>query len=146
MKALVRYLATLSTGRLILWCYFIWYLVVLVRYFEPNPRIWLTAVGISLIIGSALLINATRSGSKPVKLERWPAIRLFIFPFCVSSFSALVKDRKFVLIFSPNWGEMLVALGLCAALWITVLSLRKIEDVRRRAQASESLTTIPESR
>ena len=34
---LVRYLASLNRGRLILWCYFIWYTVVLVRYFEAFP-------------------------------------------------------------------------------------------------------------
>ena len=36
---LIRYLSKLTNGRLILWCYFIWYLVVLVRYFDANP--WL---------------------------------------------------------------------------------------------------------
>ncbi len=43
---LIPYLANLSKGRLILWCYFIWYLVVLVRYFDPSPRLWLTSLGI----------------------------------------------------------------------------------------------------
>jgi len=46
---LVRYVATLNRGRLILWCYFIWYMVVLVRYFDPNPRLWLTSLGLALI-------------------------------------------------------------------------------------------------
>jgi len=50
---LLRYLANLSKGRLILWCYFIWYLVVLVRYFDPSLRLWLTSLGLSLIIGFA---------------------------------------------------------------------------------------------
>ncbi|HXT13715.1 MAG TPA: hypothetical protein VN873_19350 [Candidatus Angelobacter sp.] len=39
MKALARYLANLTTGRMILWCYLIWYLVVLARYFDPSPRL-----------------------------------------------------------------------------------------------------------
>src|SRR5437588_2703800 len=102
---LVRYLATLNRGRLILWCYFLWYLVVLVRYFDPNPRLWLTSLCLSLIIGAALLINTTASGTRRLKLEAWPAFRLFITPFCVSSFSALAKGRGFVLIFSPRWPE-----------------------------------------
>ena len=42
----VRYLSTLNKGRLILWCYLIWYMVVLVRYFDPNPRLWLTSLGL----------------------------------------------------------------------------------------------------
>jgi hypothetical protein len=113
---LVRYLAGLSAGRLVLWCYFIWYLVVVVRYFDPSPWLWLTSLGLSLIIGLALLINTTRSGTQRVRLEAWPTFRLFLIPFCVSSFSALVKSGGFIAIFSPHWGELTTAAGLCAAL------------------------------
>ena len=115
---LIRYLRNLTRGRLILWCYFIWYLVVLVRYFDPNPQLWLTSFGLSLIIGFALYVNTTRSGPTPVRLGFWPTVRLFMMPFCVSSFSALVKGRGFVLIFSPNPWEIAAAVGLCAALWL----------------------------
>ena len=111
-----QYLSTLSTGRLILWCYLIWYLVVLVRYFDPNPRLWLTSIGLSFIIGFALYVSTTASGTNKLTLERWPIIRLFLMPFCVSSFSALVKGKGFVLIFSPQLSEVLVAAGLCSAL------------------------------
>ena len=51
---LIRYLRNLTRGRLILWCYFIGYLVVLVRYVDPSPQLWLTSFGLSLIIGFAL--------------------------------------------------------------------------------------------
>lgn len=118
LTRLTRYLRTLSTGRLILWCYFIWYLVVAVRYFDPSPRLWLTAAGLSVIIGSALWINTAFSGSRRMRMERWPLIRLYLFPFCVSSFSSLVKGRGFILIFSPQWREMVLAAGLCAAFCI----------------------------
>ena len=113
---LTRYWSALSTGRLILWCYFIWYLVVLVRYFDPSPRLWLTSIGLSFIIGVALFISTTSSGTNQFRLERWQVIRLFLMPFCVSSFSALVKGKDFVLIFSPNPFEILLAAGLCALL------------------------------
>src|ERR1700731_375458 len=99
---LIRYLRNLSTGRLILWCYFIWYLVVLVRYFDASARLWLTSMGLGLIIGVALFISTARTGANRVNLERWQVIRLFLMPFCVSSFSALVKGKGFVLIFSPR--------------------------------------------
>src|SRR6476659_4557190 len=112
---LIRYLANLSSSRLILWCYLVWYLVVLVRYFDPSPRLWLTSLGLSGIIGVALYLS-TISGSNRVKLGFWPIFRLFLMPFCVSSFAALVKGRGFVLIFSPKWSDNLVALGLCALL------------------------------
>lgn len=109
----VRYFRNLNAGRLILWCYFIWYLVVLVRYFEPSPRLWLTSLGLSLIVGAALCLNAARSGPAPVRIGFWPTVRFFMMPFCVSSFSALVKDRHFILIFSPNYSDVLIGVGLC---------------------------------
>jgi hypothetical protein len=122
---LLRYLAGLSAGRLVLWCYFIWYLVVVVRYFDASPWLWLTSLGLSLIIGTALLINTTRSGSQRVRLEPWPTFRLFLIPFCVSSFSALVKSRGFIAIFSPHWGELATAIGLCAALCAAAVWARR---------------------
>jgi len=122
---LIRYLANLSGGRLILWCYFIWYGVVLARYFDPSPRLWLTSLGLSLIIGLALYISTTASGAGQVKLGRWQIFRLFLMPFCVSSFSALVKGRDFVLVFSPHPGEALTAVGLCGALCAAVALLKR---------------------
>jgi hypothetical protein len=127
---LIHYLSNLSKGRLILWCYFIWYLVVLVRYFDPSPRLWLTSLGLSLIIGFALFVSTTAAGANHLKLERWQIIRLFMMPFCVSSFSALVKGRGFFLVFSPNIDEILIAVGLCALLCGTVAVLK-----RRRSAA-----------
>ena len=122
---LLSYLANLSKGRLILWCYFIWYLVVLVRYFDPSARLWLTSLGLSLIIGFALFVSTTAAGEKKVKLEPWQIIRLFMMPFCVSSFAALVKGKGFVLIFSPNPKEILMAVGLCGVLCGTVAMLKR---------------------
>ena len=120
---LIRYLTNLSTGRLILWCYFIWYCVVLVRYFDPRPDLWLTSLGLSGIIGFALHLSTTAGST--VKLGFWPTFRLFLMPFCVSSFAALVKGRGFVLIFSPKLTEILAAAGLCAVLCGIVLSLKQ---------------------
>jgi hypothetical protein len=119
-----RYLATLSTARLILWCYFIWYAVVLVKYFDPSPRLWLTSLGLSAIIGFALYLSTAGSGSTKVRLDRWQIFRLFLMPFCVSSFAALVKGKDFVLIFSPRPAEILLAIALCAALCVMVLALK----------------------
>ena len=120
-----RYLATLSRGRLILWCYFIWYLVVLVKYFDPSARLWLTSLGLSAIIGFALYLSTAGSGTTKVKLDRWQIFRLFLMPFCVSSFAALVKGKDFVLIFSPKPSEILLALGLCAVLCCAVFLFKR---------------------
>ena len=119
------YLAGLSAGRFVLWCYFLWWAVVLVRYFDPSPRLWLTSLGLSLIIGLALFVNTTASGSSRVKLEPWPTFRLFLTPFCVSSFAALVKGRGFLLIFSPRIGETALALGLCGLLGVAAIVARR---------------------
>ena len=119
-----RYLAALSGPRLVLWCYLLWYLVVLVRYFDPNLRLWLTSLGLSLIVGIALVLNA-RSGSGqtriPVRLDAWATARFFMAPFCVSSFAALVKDRGFILVFSPRAGEVAMGIAICG---VFVLSTR----------------------
>jgi hypothetical protein len=120
----LRYLAGLSAGRFVLWCYFIWWAVVLVRYFDPSPRVWLTSLGLSLIIGFALFVNTTSSGTTRLRLDPWPTFRLFLTPFCVSSFAALVKGQRFVLIFSPRWQENALAAGLCALLGLSILAAR----------------------
>ena len=101
-------------GRLILWCYFLWYAFFVVRYFDPSRNLWLTSLGIALIVGIALILS-TRTGGGTARLDPWVTFRLFLMPFCVSSFSALVKGRGFVLIFSPRVIENFLALGLCAA-------------------------------
>jgi hypothetical protein len=110
---LLDYLRKLDFSRTVLWCYAIWYSVVLVRYFDANPQIWLTSVGLSAIVGCALLLS-TRAATQGAPLARWGVFRLFLMPFCVSSFSALVKGRGFFLIFSPRWPETLTAAALCA--------------------------------
>jgi hypothetical protein len=124
MKSLARYFANLTTGRLILWCYLIWYLVVLAHYFDPSPRIWLTSLGLSAIIGTALYISSTANGNK---LECWQIIRLYLMPFFVSSFSALVKGRGFILVFSPEPKEIGLSVGLCAVFCATVWILKAVQ-------------------
>ena len=123
MLRLLRYLINLTTGRIILWCYAIWYVVNITAHFDPRLRLWLTASGLSLIIGTALLIS-TRSATRGVtQLDRWQIFRLYLMPFCVSSFAALVKDAGYYLIFPPSWRVNLIGLiamggfvGLVAAL------------------------------
>ena len=121
---ILRYLSNLSRGRLILWCYLIWYCVVLVRYFDASPRLWLTSLGLSLIIGIALYLSTTAADRIQVQLGFWKTFRLFLMPFCVSSFAALVKGRGFILVFSPHPGEILLAAACCLALCLVVAILK----------------------
>lgn len=122
---ILRYLANLSRGRLILWCYLIWYCVVLVRYFDPSLRLWFTSLGLSLIIGVALYLSTTAVDDLQVRLDFWKTFRLFLMPFCVSSFAALVKGKGFILIFSPHPGEVLAAAAGCLLLCVLVFSLKR---------------------
>jgi len=136
MKSPAHYLRDLSIGRIILWCYLAWYLVVLVRYFDPHPRLWLTSLGLAAIIGVALYISSTANGNR---LERWQIIRLFLMPFFVSSFAALVKGKGFVLIFSPDPKETLLSLGLCGVFCAVVWALKRAGKAEtRRAGALRS--------
>lgn len=131
---IVPYLANLSRGRLILWCYFIWYGVVLARYFDPSPRLWLTSVGLSLIIGVALYLSTTATDKIQVRLDFWKTFRLFLMPFCVSSFAALVKGKGFILVFSPHPAEVLMGASGCLALCGLVFILKS----RNRPSAADS--------
>jgi hypothetical protein len=130
---ILRYLANLTTGRLILWCYFIWYAVILVRYFDSTPKLWLTSLGISCIVGIALVISTTSASTGTTKLDAWQTFRLFLMPWCVSSFSALVKGQGFILIFSPKPKEDLAAAGLCLLLCAIVLLLKRASRNRQTA-------------
>ena len=107
-----RYLGNLSAGKIALWCFLIWYLAVVVRHFDATPAIWLNALGISVIIGIALYLSVREPGKPPP--DRWTLMRLFLMPFCVSSFSQLIKGQGFVLVFPPSLRENVVALCLCA--------------------------------
>lgn len=117
---LVRYLQNLSTGRLILWCYFIWWAVSIINHFDSTPRIWLTSLGLSAIIGMALVLSTRSSSGNAAKMDSWVIFRLFLMPFCVSSFAALVKDAGYMLVFSPSWRENAVGIGLVAAFLVIV--------------------------
>lgn len=108
----MRYFAKISGGKIVLWCYLIWYVFFATRYFDPSRNLWLTSLGLSGIIGIALILSTTGANSR---LDRWQIFRLFLMPFCVSSFAALVKGRGFILVFSPRVQENFVALGCCAA-------------------------------
>jgi hypothetical protein len=113
MRHVVNYLKRLSVGRAVLWCYLIWYLVMATTYFDPSPRLWLTSVGLSLVVGCALILSV--SSPQATRMNRWQIFRLFCVPFCVSSFAALVKDHGFLLVFSPVPAESGLAAALCAA-------------------------------
>lgn len=120
---MLRYLANLTTGKVVLWCFLIWYLATVVHHFDATPGIWLNALGISAIIGVALYLSVLEPG-RP-RPDRWTVVRLFLMPFCVSSFSQLIKGKGFVLVFPPSLHENAVALVACVVFVGVVLALKR---------------------
>jgi hypothetical protein len=118
----VRYLANLAAGKIALWCFLLWYLATVLHHFDPSPSIWLNALGISAIIGLALYLSVREPGRPPP--DRWTVLRLFMMPFCVSSFSSLIKDRGFILVFPPDLHEIAISLAACALFVIIVLVVK----------------------
>ena len=124
----MRYLANLAPGKIVLWCFLIWYLATVIHHFDAAPAIWLNALGISAIIGVALYLSVRTPGKPPP--DRWTTLRLFIMPFCVSSFSQLIKGRGFVLVFPPNAREIALSLAACAVFLGAVLLIKRIAAPR----------------
>ena len=120
--ALLRYLANLTASKIALWCFLIWYLATVIHHFDATPAIWLNALGISAIIGVALYLSVREPGKPPP--DNWTTLRLFLMPFCVSSFSSLIKGKGFVLIFPPSLHENAMALAACALFVVSVVIAR----------------------
>jgi hypothetical protein len=76
----------------------------------------------------ALLLSV--GGPRAMK-DRWQTFRLFLMPFCVSSFSALIKGRGFVLVVPASVREAALLAAPCVAFVLLVWWLR------RRARAGD---------
>jgi len=119
MKRLIDYLYNIKPGKAILWCYLIWYLVIVYFYFDPSLKIWVNSIGISAVIGTALLLSVSAQGR-----DSWQVFRLYLMPFCVSSFSALIKGQNFFIVISPKIEESIVAVVLCAMFLGTIAFIK----------------------
>ena len=128
----MRYLATLPAGKVVLWCFLVWYLSTVIQHFDPTPGIWLNALGISAIIGVALYLSVREPGKPPP--DRWTTLRLFLMPFCVSSFAALVKGAGYILIFPPTWRENMAGLA-CIVIFLGIVGLLKRTSLSKTALA-----------
>ena len=126
---IIQYLANLPNGRLVLWCYLIWYINTVLHHFDSSPSIWLNSLGISALIGVALILSINNNGS--ARADKWQTFRLFAMPFCVSSFSSLIKGKSFFLIFPPSVSELTTAIGLCVTFSAVVIGLRKARHAAR---------------
>lgn len=125
MKWLIQYLYEIKLDKAILWCYLIWYVTVVCFHFDPSVKIWINSIGISAVIGTGLMLSV--SSSKGEK-DRWQAFRLYLMPFCVSSFSALIKEKGFILFISPNIKETIVSVSCCVLFVLVILVVKKIKN------------------
>lgn len=124
LLAPIRYLAALKTGKIVLWCYLIWYANTVTHHWDASPHIWFNSLGISALIGIALVLSV--GGKQAATTDKWQTFRLFLMPFCVSSFSSLIKDQGFVLIVPPSSQELVRSVGSCAGFVVLVLGLRRL--------------------
>lgn len=107
------YLRRMPVETLILWVYIIWYLTIAALYFDASPSIWLNALGLSIIVGTALMLATGPINRHRFQHQFWQLFRLYCCPFCVSSFSALSRNNDFVLILPPDLSSNLLALTNC---------------------------------
>lgn len=123
---LIGYLATLDRRKIILWCAFLWYVTMVVNYADRDRSWWRHALGIAVIVGVILALNAAPPHGRIRDLGFWPLLRFFLIPFCVASFSAFTKGHEFFLIFPMNPAENLTAGGILALFCIGVWVARKL--------------------
>jgi hypothetical protein len=122
MKKLIQYFHKIKLDKMILWCYLIWYVVVVYFYFDASLKIWMNAIGISAVIGTGLLLSVSSNNHK--EKDDWQTFRLYLMPFCVSSFSALIKEQGFVVFISPKIQETLTAILCCILFIVCVLIIK----------------------
>jgi len=99
------------------------------QYFDSAPGLWLSSIGISFLIGFALNLAARQKGQK---LDRRVVFRLYLFPFCVSSYSALIKGKGFILLFPTDIKPLLIAVGTCSVFVLVSLACRALDQTRGR--------------
>jgi hypothetical protein len=131
MKQLIQYLYEIKLDKATLWCYLIWYVVVVCFYFDPSLRLWIDSIGISIVIGTGLLLSV--SSSKTGKRDDWQTFRLYLMPFCVSSFSALIKGQGFIVFISPKMKETLVAVSCCVLFLSVILVIKLVNNKREKS-------------
>jgi predicted neutral ceramidase superfamily lipid hydrolase len=105
--------------KLVLWCYLIWYFVTLYFHFDKSPALWINSLGISLVIGTALMLSVAGHLQ-----DYWQTFRLYWMPFAVSSFAALIKNKHYFVIFSPQLFEVLTAVACCLLFLCTVVIIK----------------------
>lgn len=124
MKSIIQYFYEIKLDKTILWCYLIWYISIVSFYFDPAPKIWTNSVGISAVIGTGLLLSISASE----RSDRWQTFRLYLMPFCVSSFAALIKEHGFIVFISPKIYETLISCLWCVLFLLLIAIIKLVKN------------------
>ncbi|MGY6649569.1 hypothetical protein [Wenyingzhuangia sp. IMCC45574] len=108
-------------------------------YFDPSLKLWMSAAGISCIIGFALVLSTNQQGTKQDLLGK---IRLFVFPFCVSSYSATIKDYDFILLFPSNTHHLFIASLACLVFLTVVFSVKTYFSIRSKNSDKPTISNL----
>ena len=82
---MIRYFARLPLSKLILWCYLAWYVAIVAMYFDAAPTLWISSVGLSVVIGrseprhASILAAAGWLGDVQAVLDSLLCVELFGF-------------------------------------------------------------------
>lgn len=120
------YLTRLDARRLLLWSALLWYAVTMARHATADPRVWLGAAGIASVVGVMLAANAIPAGGSWRGLGFWPALRFFLIPFCVASFSSVMREVGLVVVFPRNLPDNLWAGGAVTAFLLLCAAARRL--------------------
>jgi len=137
MSTIYRYFVNIKPGRLVLWCYLLWYFVTLYFHFDSSLKLWVNSVGISLVIGTALMLSI--ANGSPAKADYWQIFRLYWMPFAVSSFAALIKNQGYFVVFSPDLKEVLTAITCCSLFVGLVLLIKWMHRIKGAWQLTKDL-------
>jgi hypothetical protein len=126
--AWVRFLHQ-STGPAfaLLAAFFVWWLCMVIFFFDPAWPLWVNTLVITAFVGTALNVNAFTSSQEPHLLafarnQPWLVARFFLIPFCVSSYGGIADSAHFVAAF-PSTHAVSAAVGICVAVFVALLML-----------------------
>ena len=120
---ILNYFKNLKAGKTVLWCYLIWYVITVFNYFDTNLGLWINSLGISIVIGLALMLSV--AGEQNWFKINWQTARLFMMPFCVSSFSALIKDENYFIIIPGNKFVLIQSIVACTIFIAAVFIIKR---------------------
>ena len=135
----LNYFKNVTNQKIILWCYLVWYVTIISIYFETSLKLWASSVGISFIIGFALILSTTQQG---IKQNIWVKVRLFLFPFCVSSYSATIKDYDFILLFPSNVFHLLISIFNCLLFLVLVWCIKSFYKPKENNKPQNTNLTL----